>query len=291
MTISMENPPPTDVHRDEQILRSPSRRGTGGSRSTGVAIVEPALAFCEAYGNLDEPDGVDQLMALVSDGIVIEDVVLGESYRGRDDVRAYVTGLYDTFAIDDAVCPYYGGVQGASWAAGTYELYAGNAVLSQGIGAIQVGDDGPVERQVNFFTPSPDGSLQPTIDSGTGVFAVGSQYCRAWGDGMSATALDEAPDPDRILSWMPAEPTIDRTADGATTITGAAEIRTFSEGTVWDGNECSYEVRAVQAVQWEAVANRFFDDDTGTIWEGVNVIALDENKLVTDHWPFLELVS
>jgi hypothetical protein len=45
MTLSMDRPPPTDVHRDEQILRSPSRSGKGGSRSTGAALAVLGIAF------------------------------------------------------------------------------------------------------------------------------------------------------------------------------------------------------------------------------------------------------
>ena len=246
------------------------------------AITEPALAFCRAFGNLDEPDGVDQLMALASDDIVIEDMLLGETYSGRDDVKAFVEGLYATFGIDRAVCPG-DAVQGASWAAGTYELYAADTLLSQGIAAIKVGDDGLVERQVNYYTLSPDGLRQPDIDQGGGVLSIGSQYCSAWGDPYGGDFGDQ-PDPERILSLMSAEPTL----HGATTIAGAEQIRIFAENSVWDRNECGMEVKQVQ---WEAVANRFFDDDSGTIWEGVNVLALDANELVTDHWTFLEVVS
>ena len=247
-----------------------------------LAITEPALTFCEAYGNLDEPDGVDQLMALVSDDIVIEDMLLGETYSGPEDVRAWVAGLYDTFGIDGAVCPG-DAVQGASWTAGPYELWVGESLLSQGIAAVRVNDEGLIERQVNFYTPSPDGTPQPNIDQGGGVLSIGMQYCTAWGDPYYVD-VSEDPDPDRIVSLMSAEPTI----HGTRTITGADQIRTFAENVVWDRNECSGEV---QAVQWEAVANRFFDDDTGSVWEGVNVIALDADELVTDHWSFQELVS
>ena len=247
-----------------------------------LAITEPAISFCEAFGNLDEPDGVDRLMALESDDIVIEDMLLGETYRGREDVRAWVAGLYDTFGIDGAVCPG-DAVQGASWTAGPYELWVADTVLSQGIAAVRVDDEGLIEHQVNFYTPSPDGSRQANIDQGTGVFSIGMQYCSAWGDPYDGD-FSEDPDPDRIVSLMSAEPTI----HGATTLTGAEQIRTFAEDAVWDRNECSLEV---QAVQWEAVANRFFDDDTGTVWEGVNVVALDADELVTDHWPFQEVVS
>ncbi len=221
-------------------------------------------------------------MALVSDDIVIEDMFLGDAYSGRDEVRAYVAGLYDTFAIDDAVCPGAAVVQGANWAAGTYELSAADTVLSQGVGVIRVNDEGLVERQVNFYTPSPDGTPQPNVDQGTGAYSIGWQYCYAWGDGFREG--HEAPDPDKILSLMSAEPTI----HGTTTMTGADQIRAFAESVDWDRNECSAEV---QTVQWEAVANRFFDDDTDSVWEGVNVIALDSNELITDHWAFQELVS
>jgi hypothetical protein len=245
------------------------------------AITEPALTFCEAYGNLDEPDGVDQLMALVSDDIVIEDMLLGETYSGREDVRAWVAGLNETFGIDGAVCPG-DAVQGASWTAGPYELWVADTVLSQGIAAVRVNDQGLVERQVNFYTPSPDGTTQPNVDQGSGVLSIGMQYCNAWGDEFSEG--HEAPDPDKIVSLMSAEPTI----HGTRTMTGADQIRTFAENAVWDRNECSVEV---QAVQWEAVANRFFDDDTGTVWEGVNVIELDANESVADHWTYLEVVS
>ncbi len=275
-------PAATEPAATEPAATEPAATGRPFIGDLDPAITEPALTFCEAYGNLDEPDGVDQLMALVSDDIVIEDMVLGATNSGRDEVRAYVAGLYDTFAIDDAVCPGDAVVQGASWAAGTYELYAADTLLSQGVAAIKVSGDGLVERQVNFYTPSPDGVRQPNIDMGGGVLSIGSQLCRAWGENLGAPG--EAPDPDKILSLMSAEPTI----HGLTTLTGVDQIRTFVEGVRWDRNECSLEV---QAVQWEAVANRFFDDDTGAVWEGVNVIALDANELVTEHWAFLEVVS
>ncbi len=382
MTISIDRPPLTEVHFDEQIVRSSSRPRTRGSRSTGAAlavlgiafasisacaagdeastgpssdttevvavdttadttgvepadtasagtesattepaateetrpplltddglryinhpdpaITEPALAFCEAFGNLDEMDGVDQLMALTSDDIVFEDAVAGTTYAGPDEVRAHLTEFGQP--LESGVQPRGMGwftevvcrenvVQGANWMAGSYIRFSGNSVERQGIAAVHVDDDGLIDRQVDFYSFLPDLKLQPTIDSGGGLFSVGSQYCRAWGDDMSPSVDDGVPDADEILSFMPADPTIHFAANGATTIAGVDEIRAFAEGTAWDRNECGLET---QAVQWEAVANRFFDDDTGDIWEGVNVIALDENGLVTDHWPFLEPVS
>lgn len=253
-----------------------------------IGDIDPATAalavtFCTSFGDLDEPDGVDQLMALVSDDIVIDDVVTGETYRGRADVRAYVAGLYDNLGIDGAVCSGIDLRQGGSWFAGSYMLYAGDTRLSQGIAAVKVDDAGLVERQVNFYTPGTPTAAQRNADLGSGVLSMGMQYCSAWGDPYGGD-LSDRPDPERIVSLMSAEPTI----HGTSTIQGVEQIRSFAENAVWDRNECSLEFRVLQ---WEAVANRFFDDDTGKIWEGVNVIALDENGLVTDHWAFLEIVS
>ena len=45
MAISMDRPPPTAVHRVEKFLRSPSRPGKGGSRSTGAALAVLGIAF------------------------------------------------------------------------------------------------------------------------------------------------------------------------------------------------------------------------------------------------------
>lgn len=231
------------------------------------AVVAVARSLCEAYGDLDRPEGVDALLALMTDDVVVTDIVLGASLTGRDQIRAYVTG--DAFAqIDSSECGAT--VQRGNWVAGSYTLSnSATGAGGQGIAAIHV-TDGKVDRQVNHYTPVGAAAAPPPDDPVTESIVL--DYCHAWDDGGDADAVLAlmSPDPEVIVGFS---------------IAGVDAIRNFVDTFPFDQNDCGDD--AVVHGEWGAAANTFVDSTTGELVEGVNVVEIVDGR-IDRHFVYLD---
>ena len=232
-------------------------------------VVDVATALCQAYGGLDQPGAVDNLVSNMADDIVVTDTVIGADLTGTDAVRGYVTS--DAFAgIDSMECGAF--VQRGNWAAGSYTLSdSTTGGGGQGIAAIHVAD-GKVDRQINYYTQAPTGAVPPPAD--TVADSVVVDYCHAWDDGADA---------DEVLSLMSADPQLEL----VTSLAGADAIRTFIDTSFdFDQNDCGDAV--VVHGDWGAGANGFTNTVNGTAVEGVNVVLIDANGLIAKHFVHMD---
>ena len=233
------------------------------------AVVDVATSLCEAYGGLDRPGAVDELVALMADDIVVTDTVLGADLTGTDAVRAYVTS--DAFAgVDTMACG--AAIQRGGWVAGTYTLSSSaTGAGGQGIAAVHV-SEGKVDRQVNYYTAVESGATAPSND--TLADSVFLDYCHAWDDGVDA---------DAVLSYMSAEPEL----QVVTTLSGADAIREFIDNSFdFDQNDCD-DVAVVNG-DWGAAANTFTNSANGTSIQGVNIVQIDADGKIARHFVHME---
>ena len=255
---------PTRHHHD---------RGDHDERGRRSRTRRSSLAgeLCEAYGRVHEPGGVDALLALMTDDVVVTDTNLGADLTGTDAVRAYLTS--DTFAgIDTAECG--AAVLRGDWVAGSYNLRnSATDRAGQGISAIHV-TDGKVDRQVVHYTSVPSGAVEPSDELVTE--GVGLDYCHAWDDGA---------DPDAVLSYMSAEPELTVTEP----LVGTEAISVFLESFEFDTNEC--DDVGVAHGEWGAAANRFTNSTTGEAVEGVSVVRFDTEGKVAQHFVYFDPVG
>jgi ketosteroid isomerase-like protein len=231
------------------------------------AVEAVARSLCEAYGNLDQPDGVEALLALMTDDVVVTDTVLGASLTGHDQIRAYVTG--DAFAqIDSSECGAT--VRRGNWVAGSYTLSnSATGAGGQGIAAIHV-TDGKVDQQINHYTPV-DGDAAPPPDEPV-TESIVLEYCHAWDDGgdVDAVLALMSPDPELIVGFS---------------IAGVDAIRDFVATFPFDQNDCG-DVAVVHGA-WGAAANTFVDSTTGELVEGVNVVEIVDGR-IDRHFVYLD---
>lgn len=235
-----------------------------------AALVEVATTYCEGFGRLEEPGAVDELIGMMADDVVLTDTVLGASLTGTEMVRGYLTS--EVFAdIDTALCG--AGIQRGNWVAGSYSLGGSEA----GIGAVGITvmhfTDGKVDQHISYYTPDQElvaPATEPVEES------VAIDYCHAWDDGADADAVVSFLAPDAEFHF------------GGVVIEGADAIGEYVATTFdSDQNECGTVV--VEHGAWVAGANTFTNTETGAVFEGVNVIRLDENEKITHHFGHLEV--
>ncbi len=227
--------------------------------------------ICEAYGRVQEPGGIEDLLAMMADDVVVTDIELAADLTGKDALRGYLES--DLFAgIDTSECGV--GVGRGGWMAGSYNLLDGNTgEAGTGIAAIHVTEDGLVDRQVNHYTPAVVDP--PTPSSETVTTGVGLDYCHAWDDGADA---------DEILGFMTADPTL----VVGEPISGAEDIRTFVESFDFDQNDCDDE--GIEHGEWGAEASGFANSTTGVAIEGVSVVQWEDDKIAT-HYVYMDPVA
>ena len=232
--------------------------------------IEVATTVCEAYGRVDEEGGIDDLLALLSEDVVLTDTVLGASLQGHEEVRGYLTS--DAFDVDTSDCGV--AVTAGNWVAGSYTLRNSETTAGgEGIAAIHV-TDGLVDQQINHYTPVDEGAEAPSDELIADEQSL--EYCEAWDDGADA---------DEVLSFMAtdAELTI-----GGATIGGEEAIEAYIDDDFdFDTNECQDVV--VEHSGWIAGANRFTNTGTGASAEGVQVFAVDDEGLITDQFGHMDL--
>jgi hypothetical protein len=231
-------------------------------------VVAVATALCETYGGLQEPGAVDDLLALMSDDVVVTDTVLDADLEGKEAVRGYLTG--EAFADFDTMdCGAT--VDRGGWVAGTYTLSSSETgQAGEGIAAIHV-TDGLVDRQVNHYTPSSDPTAPPT---GTVSESTIEDYCHAWDAGV---------DVEQVVSFLAPEAELSIVQP----IVGIDAIRTFIEDDFdFDENDCGDD--AVEFGQWSALASGFTNSDSGLTAGGVNVVHVDDEGLVDAHHVYYD---
>jgi ketosteroid isomerase-like protein len=157
-----------------------------------VETEEVARAYCEAW---NAPRDVDAMVAMMTDDVVIYDVLTGERYEGPDQAAAYIEST--SVEIDTSDCGP--ALVGGDWVAGTYTLSSsGTSAGAEGISAVRI-LDGKVHWHLAFYTPTED--AQPPDDTSLRTDSTaGLRYCEAF--------ADPARDPDAILATMTEEPKI-----------------------------------------------------------------------------------
>lgn len=225
--------------------------------------------LCAAWDQVDEPGGVDQLLSMMTDDVVLTDTGLEADLVGIEAVRDYVTSDYyapwDTMACGAVV------VEG-SWGAGSYTLSSTtDPSSSQGISAVHW-TDGKVDRQIAYYTkideqapaPSTEYVEDPTV----------AAYCEAWDNGV---------DVDAVLSHL--APEVEFTA--VEPLVGKEAVAEFIEADFdYDKVECG-EVLVVNG-EWAAGTVEFTNTESGVTLGGVNVLRIDEEGLIAEHHPHLD---
>ncbi len=242
---------------------------TGGD-GVDSETVQVGTELCEAFGAVQEPGGVDAILDLLTEDVVLSDVVLGADLTGKEQVRAYLTS--EAFeGIDSNECGAM--VRRGSWGAGAYTLSnSETGAGGSGIVAVHV-TDGLVDRQVVHYTQNEADAPAPPKDTVTE--GVGFDYCHAWDDGADA---------DAILSYMTDEPTLVATEP----VTGTEAVGTFIESFDFDENDCAEE--GIEHGEWGAMANGFTNTTTGAGIEGVNVVRVENGK-IAEHYVYIDPVG
>jgi ketosteroid isomerase-like protein len=268
---------------DESASTSTTGETTTTEAATTTATSEPdagidegvvavATALCEAYDGIQEPGAIDELLALMTDDVVVTDTVLGASLTGHEQVRGYL--MSDAFAgVDTMTCG--ASVQRGGWVAGTYTL--GNSTTGQagqGIAAIHV-VDGKVDQQVNYYTPVDTGAVPPPTEATSESVIL--DYCHAWDDGVDA---------DAVLSYLAPDAELVVLAP----IVGLDAIRAFVENDFdFDQNDC--DGVAVVHGSWGAAANTFTNTSSGASVQGINIIRFDDEGRIVGHYVHVDLES
>ena len=230
---------------------------------------ELIMAYCEGFGRLDEPGGVDQLIGMMTEDVVLTDTVLGGALTGTEMVRDYLTG--EIFAdIDTSLCG--AAVQRGNWYAGTYAL--GSSEVGTGATGITVMHitDGKIDQHISYYTPDRE-LVAPSTELVETSEAI--DYCNAWDEGGDADAVVSLVAPDAELHF------------GGVVIEGAAAIGEYVATTFdFDQNDCDTAVAGNG--EWVAGANTFTNTETGNAIEGVNVTLVDDDGKIAVHHAHLE---
>ena len=235
---------------------------------TDPAVTEPAVAVCEAFGELATEGGIDALLALFTPDAVVIDAITGEQYSGTEELAAYFASLVPAFGIEASDCGPVA-VQSGDWVAGTYTLHGADGPISQGVAAVHV-TDGKVDRQINHYTPVSN-ALQPPVDAGTGVFSIAMQTCGAWADG----------DADRARALMSPDIVLHTRRD----FVGPAQVAAFVGGLPYDIHTCGVEI---QNHDWQAVESIMTDPATGIERSMLHVLHVTPDQLVAEHWTYFD---
>ncbi len=243
---------------------------------TTTTTTEPAgeyaelvVDYCESFGRLDEPGALDELMGMMTDDVVLTDTVLGASLTGTEQVRDYLTS--ELFAgIDTALCG--AAVHRGDWYAGTYSL-GGSAAGTGAVGITAMHlTDGKIDQHISYYTPDQE-LVAPSSESIETSEVV--TYCNAWDDGG---------DPDAVMAFL--APTAELHF-GDVVIEGAAAIGEFVTTTFdFDQNDCGTAV--VEHGVWVAGDNTFSNTETGAVHEGVDVVQVDQDGKIVEHYAHLE---
>ena len=113
---TVQSPPSTE--EAPATVDEPATTTTTTTEPPGE-YAELVMDYCEGFGRLDEPGGVDELIGMMTEDVVLTDTVLGGALTGTEMVRDYLTG--EIFAdIDTSLAG--AAVQRGNWYAGTYAL-------------------------------------------------------------------------------------------------------------------------------------------------------------------------
>lgn len=227
-------------------------------------ITGPAAALCAAYDDIDEPHGVENVLAHLTPDATVRDAMTGDEHHGSEAVAGYVAALRDTTGITGAACGDM--VQAGRWVAGTTVLSGPGGPVRQGIWAVRVVDD-KVDLQIDHYT-SVSGDVLPPLDPDTGDQSVGHRYCTAW----SGPDIDA----DAVLAMMVESPTV----YAARTFDGADAVRGFIDVLPYEILDCGPDVHNGQ---WQALPNTFAAPGQPER-QMVSVFNLDSDLLVMQHW-------
>lgn len=228
-------------------------------------ITMPAVAVCEAIGEADTEAGLATLIALFAPEAVVTDAMTGATYHGTDEIAAYYASLAATFGIDGSTCG--SAIQVDDWAAGSYEFLAAGAPINQGITAIHV-TNGLVDQQVNHYTAGSGDPSRP-LDSGTGVLAIGENYCQAWVDR----------DVETVTRLLTDNPTLHTELE----IVGVDQAVAFMEALPYDIHTCG---PIIKVGNWDATGTIMTDPATGSERAILHVLELDPSTSgkIAQHW-------
>jgi hypothetical protein len=230
---------------------------------------ELIVDYCEGFGRLDEPGGVDELMGMMTEDVVLTDTLLGGALTGTEMVRGYVTS--EVFAgIDTSLCG--AAVQRGNWYAGTYSLGSSEVGIgATGITVMHV-TDGKIDQHISYYTPDQELVALSTEPVETSKVI---DYCNAW---------DEGGDPDAVVSLLAPAAELHF---GGVVIEGADAIGEYV-ATTFDSDQNDCDTVVVENGEWVAGANTFTNTETGDVVEGVNVTRIDDNEKIVAHYAHLE---
>lgn len=264
---------PTTEESPSTETAPPPTEAPAETTTTTTEPVDENLAlivdYCEGFGRLDEPGALDELVAMMTDDVVMTDIVLGASLTGTEQVREYLTS--EIFAgTDTALCG--AAVHRGDWYAGTYSLGdSATGTGATGVTAMRVAD-GKIDRHISYYTPDQELVAPSTETVGTsGAIA----YCSAWDDGGDPEAVMALVAPTAQLHF------------GEVVFDGADAIGEYAATSFdFDRNDCDPVV--VEHGAWVAGANTFTNTATDATIEGVNVFAVDEDGLILHHYAHLD---
>lgn len=236
-------------------------------RQTPITL--PAVAVCEAIGEIETVAGPETLMALFTPDAVVTDAMTGATYNGTDEITAYYASLAPTFGIDGSTCG--SAMQVGDWAALSYELLTTGVPISLGVAASHV-TDGRVDEQINHYTAISGDSARP-LDNGTGVLAIGENYCQAWVDRDVETVA-------RLLTDNP----ILRTRFE---MVGVDQVVAFMDGLPYDIHTCG---QIIKIGNWDAMGTIMTDPATGRDRAILHVLELDPatSGKIAQHWFYFD---
>lgn len=244
------------------------RAAEGSAHRQNVRAVPPELlvarAFCAAHRDVGAPGGVERLVSLMSEDVVVSDAVAGTRLDGHAAVRDRLSAA-DPDRIHVLEC-------GATLRAGSWVAIAARARSSaadsslRGIVAVRVAGS-RVEEQVNHLTlgSDADGSLPSRPVEGHRVV----DYCTAWDHGAA---------PDAVMSFL----TPGASLETVVTVVGRERIGEYAEhGFPYDRNECDEGV--VEHGDWAAGTSRLTMTDAGVAVDALSIVWLDEAGLIGRH--------
>jgi ketosteroid isomerase-like protein len=234
-----------------------------------VETEEVARAYCEAW---NAPRDVDAMVAMMTDDVVIYDVLTGERYEGPDQAAAYIEST--SAEIDTSDCGP--ALVGGDWVAGTYTLSSsGTSAGAEGISAVRI-LDGKVHWHLAFYTPTED--AQPPDDTSLRTDSTaGLRYCEAF--------ADPAHDPDAILATMTEEPKIygipnGFSAEGEDAVRRMIETRVVpSDVNTCGGKGSEGPGGTLDHGGWQAGASATINEAFGLWLEGVSVMDIVDDKV------------